>query len=203
LQIHDPHIHLLLEQVMATTADLRNGLVIEFRDELYSVSEFQHVKPGKGVAFVRTRLKNLKTGRVIENTFRSGEKIDVVRTEEKHMQYLYPEGDHFVFMDTETYEQVHVPREIIGDRTKYLKEGEICTIRTKEDGEPLVFELPNFIILRITKTEPGVKGDTAAGGGKPATLETGAVVTVPFFLEIGDLIRVDTRTNTYLERVKE
>ncbi|RJP77797.1 MAG: elongation factor P [Candidatus Zixiibacteriota bacterium] len=187
---------------MATTADLRNGLVIEFRDELYSVVEFQHVKPGKGVAFVRTRLKNLKTGRVIENTFRSGEKIDVVRTEEKHMQYLYPEGEHFVFMDTESYEQVHVPKEIVGDRVRYLKEGEVCDIRVKEDGEPVVFELPNFIILKITQTEPGVKGDTAAGGGKPATLETGAVVTVPFFLEIGDLIRVDTRTNTYLERAK-
>jgi elongation factor P len=187
---------------MATTADLRNGLVINFKDELYTVVEFQHVKPGKGVAFVRTKLKNIKTGRVVENTFRSGEKIDVVRLEEKPMQYLYPEGEHFVFMDVETYEQAHIPREIIGGAVKYLKEGEVCSVKFNE-GTPVVFEIPNFITLRIAKTEPGVKGDTVSGGGKPATLETGAVVTVPFFLEEGDLIRVDTRTNTYLERVKE
>jgi elongation factor P len=188
---------------MPTTADFRNGLVIEFKDDLWSVVEFQHVKPGKGVAFVRTRIKNLKTGRVIEQTFRSGEKLDVVRVTEKPMQYLYPEGDHFVFMDTQSYEQIHVLKDMVGDRAKYLKEGEVCTIRfVEETGEPVVFELPNFIVLTIARTEPGVKGDTAAGGGKPATLETGAVVSVPFFLEIGDKIRVDTRTNTYLERVK-
>ncbi len=187
---------------MATTVDLRNGLVLNYKDELYAVVEFQHVKPGKGVAFVRTRLKNIRTGRVIEPTFRSGEKIDTVRLEEKSMQYLYPEGDHFVFMDVETYEQTHISREAVGEKVKYLKEGEICAVRFKEDGEPIVFELPNFIVLRIAKTDPGVKGDTAAGGGKPATLETGAVVTVPFFIDIGDLIRVDTRTNSYLERVK-
>jgi len=188
---------------MATTVDLRNGAVLNFRDDLWTVVEFQHVKPGKGVAFVRTRLKNVKTGRVVEQTFRSGEKLDIVRLEEKSMQYLYPEGDHFIFMDMETYDQMHVPREVIGDRVKYLKEGEVCTLRLKEDGEPLAFEMPFFIALKIVKTEPGVKGDTVSGGGKPAVLETGAVVTVPFFLEIGDLIRVDTRTNNYLERVKE
>jgi len=187
---------------MATTVDLRNGVVLNFRDELWSVVEFQHVKPGKGVAFVRTRLKNIKTGRVVEQTFRSGEKIDIVKLVERQMQYLYPEGDHFVFMDVETYDQHPVPKPVIGDRVKYLKEGEVCTIRLKEDGEPVVFELPFFITLKIVKTEPGVKGDTVSGGGKPAELETGAVVTVPFFLEVGDLIRVDTRTNTYLERVK-
>jgi elongation factor P len=188
---------------MATTADFRNGMVMEFKDDLWAIVEFQHVKPGKGVAFSRTRIKNLKTGRVIEQTFRSGEKIDVVRMEEKPMQYLYPEADHFVFMDTQTYEQTHLPKEMVGDRVKYLKEGEVCAIRFREEtGEPVVFELPNFIVLTIIQTEPGVKGDTAAGGGKPATLETGAVVTVPFFLDVGAKIRVDTRTNTYLERAK-
>jgi elongation factor P len=187
---------------MPTTVDLRNGLVLNFKDELYTVVEFQHVKPGKGVAFVRTRLKNIKTGRVIEPTFRSGEKLDVVRMEDKSMQYLYPEGDHFVFMDVETYEQAHIPKEIVGPAVKYLKEGEVCTVRFIEGGQPVVFEIPNFINLKIVKTDPGVKGDTAAGGGKPATLETGAVVTVPFFLDEGDMIRVDTRSNTYLERVK-
>ena len=188
---------------MATTVDLRNGAVLNFREDLWTVVEFQHVKPGKGVAFVRTRLKNVKTGRVVEQTFRSGEKIDVVRVQEKSMQYLYPESDHFIFMDMETYDQTHVLREVVGDRVKYLKEGAVCTLRLKEDGEPVAFEMPFFVNLKITKTDPGAKGDTVSGGGKPAELETGAVVTVPFFLEIGDLIRVDTRTNTYLERVKE
>lgn len=187
---------------MGSTSDFRNGLVINFRDELYSIAEFQHVKPGKGVAFVRTRLKNVKTGRVIENTFRSGEKVDIVRVEEKSAQYLYPEGDHFIFMDGETFEQIPIPRDIVGEALKYLKEGETYTIRFAQ-GSPIVLELPNFIILKVVKTEPGVKGDTVSGGGKPARLETGATVSVPFFIGEGDLIRVDTRSNTYLERVKE
>lgn len=187
---------------MGTTTDLRNGLVINFRGELLTVVEFQHVKPGKGGAFVRTKLKNVKTGRVIENTFRSGESVDVVRLEEKRMQYLYQDGRHYVFMDNETYEQVHVSEEIVGDAEKYLKEGEECTIKFR-DNDAVVFELPNFIILKVEKTEPGVKGDTVSGGSKPATLETGATVNVPFFIEMGDLIRVDTRSNTYIERVKE
>lgn len=186
---------------MATTVDLRNGLVLNFKDDLWAVVEFQHVKPGKGVAFVRTRLKNVRTGKVVEQTFRSGEKMDVIKLEEKSMQYLYPEGDHYVFMDTATYEQAHVPTTVIGDRMKYLKEGEVCSVRFNE-GNAVVFEIPNFIVLKVTKTDPGVKGDTVSGGGKPATVETGAVVSVPFFIDEGDLIRVDTRTNTYLERVK-
>ncbi len=187
---------------MATTADLRNSAVLNFKDDLWAVVEFQHVKPGKGVAFVRTRLKNVRTGKVVEQTFRSGEKMDIVKLEEKSMQYLYPEGEHFVFMDTSNYEQAHVPKELIGDKIKYMKEGEICSVRFNE-GNAVVLEIPNFIALRIVKTDPGVKGDTVSGSGKPATLETGAVVQVPFFLSEGELIRVDTRTNTYLERVKE
>lgn len=187
---------------MGSTTDLRIGLVINFRGELYSVADFQHVKPGKGVAFVRTRLKNIKTGRVVENTFRSGDAVDVVRLEERRMQYLYRDGEHYVFMDNETYEQFHIPPDVIGDANQYLKEGESCTISFNENT-PIVFELPNFITLRVEKTAPGVKGDTVSGSGKPATLETGAKVTVPFFIEEGDLIRVDTRSNTYIERAKE
>ncbi len=186
---------------MGSTSDFRNGLVINFRNELYTMVEFQHVKPGKGGAFIRTKLKNVKTGRVIENTFRPSENIDIVRLEEKRMQYLYQEGEHFVFMDNETYEQTHVSAEVVGERRKLLKEGENCTISFKGE-DAIVFELPNFITLEVTQTEPGAKGDTVSGGGKPATLETGAVVTVPFFIDVGDHIRVDTRTSTYIERVK-
>jgi elongation factor P len=186
---------------MATTSDFRNGLALNFKDDLWVVVEFQHVKPGKGTAFTRTRLKNLKTGRVVENTFRSGETIDVVRLQERKMQYLYQDGDHFVFMDQESYEQHHISQEIVGDSKKYLKENEVCTISMREK-DAVTFELPNFINLRIQRTDPGAKGDTVSGSGKPAVLETGATVMVPFFVEEGELIRVDTRTNTYLERVK-
>lgn len=187
---------------MGSTSDFRNGLVIHFRGDLYTIIEFQHVKPGKGGAFVRTKLKNIKTGRVIENTFRSGESVDTVRLEEKKMQYLYQDGSYYVFMDQNSYEQVHVPEDVIGDSSKYLQEGEICTISFRE-AEPITFELPNFITFRVAETEPGHKGDTVSGGNKPAKLETGAVVNVPLFINIGDLIRVDTRSNTYIERVKE
>ena len=187
---------------MGSTTDFRNGLVLNFKNELYAIVEFQHVKPGKGGAFVRTKLKNVKTGRVIENTFRSGESVDVVRLEEKHMQYLYRDGEHYVFMDNNTYEQVHLSADVIGEGEIYLKEGETCVISFQENV-PIVFELPTFIALKVEKTAPGVKGDTVSGGSKPATLETGAKVNVPFFIEVGDLIRVDTRSNSYIERVKE
>ncbi|TKJ41782.1 elongation factor P [candidate division LCP-89 bacterium B3_LCP] len=186
---------------MASTSDLKNGLVIKFRNELFTVIEFQHVKPGKGGAFVRTKLKNVKSGRVIDNTFRSGEGIDVVRIESKEMQYLYQEGDHFVFMDNQTYEQVYVSATLIGEGQKYLKEGESCGISFHGD-DPITCEMPNFIILQVAETGPGAKGDTASGGSKPAKLETGAVVNVPFFINEGDMIRVDTRTNAYMERIK-
>lgn len=187
---------------MGSTSDFRNGLVINFRAELYTIVEFQHVKPGKGGAFVRTKLKNVKTGRVVENTFRSGESVDVVRLEEKRMQYLYQDGSHYVFMDQNTYDQVHLPGDVIGDASRYLKEEEVCAISFQENT-PITFELPNFIILRVEQTEPAHKGDTVTAGNKPATLETGAVVNVPMFINEGDLIRVDTRSDTYIERVKE
>jgi elongation factor P len=187
---------------MGSTSDFRNGLVIRFKDDLYTIVEFQHVKPGKGGAFVRTKLKNVKTGRVIENTFRSGESVDVIRLEEKKMQYLYQDGSHYIFMDQNTYDQVHIPQEIIGEKSQYLKENEVCTISFQGD-QPVTLELPNFITFRVQETEPGHKGDTVTGGNKPATLETGAVVQVPLFINVGDLIRVDTRSNTYIERVKE
>jgi len=187
---------------MGSTSDFRNGLVINFRDELWMIVDFQHVKPGKGGAFVRTKLKNIKTGRVVENTFRSGESVDTIRMEEKKMQYLYQDGEHYVFMDQNTYDQIHVSAEIIGDGINYLKENEVCAIAF--NGEtPLRFELPNFVVFEVTETEPGAKGDTVQGGNKPATIETGATVNVPLFVNIGDKIRIDTRSGAYMERVKE
>ena len=187
---------------MASTADFRNGLVILFKNEPYIIADFQHVKPGKGGAFVRTKLKNVATGRVVENTFRAGEKVDIVRLEEKQMQFLYPEGDYLVFMDNETFEQIHLESSLAGDNLKFLKEGEVVKIRFHGE-KAMQLELPFFIEFKIVKTEPGGKGDTVAGSGKPATLETGAVIQVPFFVNEGEIIRVDTRTGTYMERVKK
>ncbi|MBU0518604.1 elongation factor P [bacterium] len=187
---------------MGSTADFRNGLVIKFRDELWQIVDFQHVKPGKGGAFVRTKMKSIKTGRVVDNTFRSGESVETIRMEEKKMQYLYQDGAHYVFMDQTTYDQVHVSAEIIGDNINYLKENEICSISFNGDT-PLRFELPNFVIAEITETEPSAKGDTVTGGNKPAKIGTGASVNVPLFINIGDKIRIDTRSGAYMERVKE
>ncbi len=188
---------------MATTADLRNGLTIEFKNDLYQVVEFQHVKPGKGGAFVRTKLKNVITGRVIEQTFRSGENVDIIRLEARKMQYLYVEDDLYFFMDQETYEQIHLERKQIGDDVQFLKEGEICDVLFRGDT-PLSITLPYFIVYKIVQTEPGVRGDTAQGGAtKPAKIESGATVQVPLFVEQGEKIRVDTRSHEYMERVKE
>jgi len=187
---------------MATTADFKNGLTIEFSNDIFQIVEFQHVKPGKGGAFVRTKLKSMTTGKVIDNTFRAGEKIDVVRVEAKQMQYLYREGEHLIFMDNETYEQIPLSEEVLGDDVKWLKDGlEVKVLFNKEQA--LGAELPFFIEYEINETEPGVKGDTVSGSGKPATVETGAVVQVPFFIEVGDIIKVDTRTGEYLERIKK
>ncbi len=187
---------------MATTADFRNGMVIRFRNELYSIEYFQHVKPGKGGAFVRTKLKNVLTGRVIENTFRAGEKVDDVRLTARQMQYLYQDGEQHVFMEGETYEQFSLEPSLLGDHTiKYLKEG--IEYKVLFDGSnPLVVEVPFFLELEIVETEPGVKGDTVSSTTKAATLETGAVVQVPLFVEQGEIVKVDTRINEYLERVK-
>ncbi|MDK9701191.1 MAG: elongation factor P [bacterium] len=188
---------------MASTADLRNGIIIEFKNDLYQVVEFQHVKPGKGGAFVRTKLKNILTGRVIDQTYRSGESIDIIRLESRKMQFLYKEDDLYIFMDQETYEQIHLEEKQIGDDRLLLKEGEIVDLLFRGDT-PLSMTLPYFIVYTIVQTEPGVRGDTAQGGAtKPAKIETGAVVQVPLFVEQGEKIRVDTRTRGYMERVKE
>jgi len=185
---------------MATTADFRNGLTIQYGGDIYQIVEFQHVKPGKGGAFVRTKLKSMTDGKVVDNTFRAGEKVEVVRVEARQMQYLYQEGESLIFMDNETYEQVPLSLDLVGDDIKWLKEGSDVKVLFHED-QALGMELPFFIEYKIIETEPGVKGDTVSGSGKPATVETGAVVQVPFFIEEGDIIKVDTRTGTYLERI--
>jgi elongation factor P len=188
--------------VPVSTAEFRNGLKIEIEGEPYVIVEFQHVKPGKGGAFVRTKIKSLRSGNVIDRTYRSGEKVDVPELEEKNMQYLYSADKDRVFMDTSSYEQISLNEKQLGDNINYLKENmEIKILYHK--GKPINIEIPMFVELAITKTDPGVRGDTASGGSKPATLETGAVVKVPFYLNEGDLIKVDTRTGTFIERVKK
>jgi elongation factor P len=187
---------------MATTADIRNGLVIEFNGELYSIVEFQHVKPGKGPAFIRTKLKSLKNGRVISNTFDSGVKIDIARVERRKYQYLYKDHSGIHFMNTESFEQTFIQEELI-NAPQFLKEGQEVEILFDADTEtPLTCELPTYVTLAVTYTEPGLKGNTATNAMKNGVLETGATVRVPLFIEIGDVIRVDTRTGDYSERVK-
>lgn len=186
---------------MADTSDFRNGLIIKFKNDLYSIVEFQHVKPGKGGAFVRSTLKNLRTGRVLENTFRAGESIEIVRVERRKYQYLYREGNFLVCMDNDTYEQINVPIELFGDGVVYLKESEEVEILF--NGSEIVnVEPPIFAYLKVTHTEPGFKGNTATGALKPATVETGASVNVPLFIDVDDVLKVDTRTGEYVERVK-
>jgi len=189
---------------MATTTDIKNGLCIEYNGQLFSVVSFQHVKPGKGPAFVRTKLKNLKTGKQIENTFSSGVRIEVVRIERRQYQFLYKDEMGYNFMHSETFEQVSIPAELI-DTPGLLKEGntvEICFHAEMET--PLTLELPPFVDLEVTYTEPGDKGNTASSTAlKSATLETGAEVMVPLFINTGDIIKVDTRDNSYSERVKK
>ncbi|MGE5507999.1 MAG: elongation factor P [Chitinophagales bacterium] len=184
---------------MISTNDLRTGITVEIDNEVYSVVEFLHVKPGKGSAFVRTKLKNVKTGAVLERTFRAGEKLPRAHVEYKEMQYLYNSGDEYSFMDANTYEQVTLPKETLGDAIKWLKEQMTVGLQYYA-GQVIGVEMPNFVELEVTETAPGFKGDTATGGSKPATLETGAVVQVPFFVNVGDVIRVDTRTGMYLSR---
>jgi elongation factor P len=185
---------------MADTTDFRNGFTMALEGAIYEIVEFQHVKPGKGVAFVRTKLKNVETGAVLERTFRSGDKVDDVRIEKREMQFLYREGDTYHFMDSETYDQTAISRAVIGDGADLLLEnGNAFVLVT--DGRTIGVELPNFVELKVTHTEPGVRGDTATGATKPATLETGAVVSVPLFVNEGDALRIDTRTGEYVERV--
>lgn len=185
---------------MASTADFKKGMTIRLEGELMTLFDFQHVKPGKGGAFVRTKFKRLKDGAVIDKTFRAGEKIEVVWMEQKKMQYLYKEENLFHFMDTETYEQISLPLSLLSDSVPYLKENEEVFVKFAE-GEPVSIDIPTFCELTVVDTEPGVKGDTAQGGSKPAILETGLKVTVPLFINVGDTIKVDTRTAKYIERV--
>jgi elongation factor P len=189
------------EEFMVATSEFRNGLVIRMEGELFTIVEFQHVKPGKGGAFVRTKLKNVKTGRVIDRTFRSGEKVEDIRLEKKSLQFLYKSDHEFYFMDIHSYDQISVDQDVVADASKYMKDGMEVEILF-HGKEPIGVELPIFVELQITKTDPGLKGDTASGGSKPATLETGTVVQVPLFIEEGEVVKVDTRTGTYIERVK-
>jgi elongation factor P len=188
---------------MASTADIRNGLCIEFNNDIYAIVEFQHVKPGKGAAFVRTKMKSVTNGRVLENTFPSGHKIDVVRVERRKFQFLYPDDGGYHFMDNETFEQIAMDPGMIS-RPELLKEGtEVEIMFHAEKDIPLTLDLPANIVLKVTYAEPGVKGDTATNTLKPATVETGATVKVPLFVNEGDFIRIDTSTGAYMERVKQ
>ncbi len=187
---------------MADTSDFRNGLIIKFKNDLYTIIEFQHVKPGKGGAFVRSKLKNMRTGRVLDNTFRSGESVEEVRVERKKYQFLFKETGGLVLMDNETYEQITVPTESFGDGAKFLQEGEGVELLVDDNDAIVTVEIPIFVYLEVTETEPGFKGDTATNVMKPATLETGAEINVPLFVNIGDKLKVDTRTGEYVERVK-
>lgn len=188
---------------MATTADIRNGLCIKYNNDIYKIVEFLHVKPGKGPAFVRTKLKSLSTGKVLENTFSSGHKIDPVRVETHKFQYLYPEGDQLHFMHTETYDQITLLKDII-DGADLLKEGEHVMVQINTETElPISVDMPPTVIMEVTYTEPGVKGNTATNATKPATVETGAIVNVPLFINEGDKIKIDTATSAYVERIKE
>jgi elongation factor P len=187
---------------MATTAEFRNGLCIEFNGDLFKIVEFQHVKPGKGPAFVRTKLKNLKTGKVIPNTFDAGARIDIARVERRPYQFLYKEESGYNFMNTETFDQISIDEEMI-EGYQFMKEGQIVEMMIHADTEtPLTCELPAFVELQIIYTEPGFRGDTASNTLKKATLETGAIVQVPLFIDEGTSVRIDTRTGTYFERVK-
>ena len=185
---------------MISTNQFRNGAAIRVDGKRFTILYFQHVKPGKGGAFVRTRLRNLDTGAVIEKTFRAGEKVEGVRTESRPMQFLYRDGDLFYFMDSETYEQIAIPAEILGESAGYIvPSGEVKVLSA--DGEVVSVEPPAHVDLEVAETDPGLKGDTATGGSKPATLETGLVVQVPLFVNVGEKVRVDTRTKEYLTRV--
>ena len=185
---------------MISAGDFRNGITIEFEGNIYQIIEFQHVKPGKGAAFVRTKLKNIINGGVVEKTFRPTEKFPQARIDRKDMQYLYNDGDLFYFMDGETYDQIALNSDSIGDALKFVKENENVKI-CSHNGNVFAVEPPLFVELAITETEPGFKGDTAQGATKPAVVETGASVNVPLFVEQGDVIKIDTRTGEYLSRV--
>jgi elongation factor P len=184
---------------MATTSDFRNGIILDFEGALYELVEFLHVKPGKGGAFVRTKLKNVVTGSVIERTFRSGERFTEARLDRTVFQYLYNDGSSHYFMNTETFDQLGLPGEQVQSQKGYLKEN-LKVIILMLGEQPIALEVPTFVELSVRSTDPGVRGDTASGGSKPATLETGLVVQVPLFIQIGDVLKIDTRTGEYVER---
>lgn len=188
---------------MASTSDIRKGLCIKYSNDIYKIIDFQHVKPGKGPAFVRTKLKSVTTGKVIDNTFSAGHKIEDIRVETHKFQFLYNDGDTYHFMNNADYSQIQLEKDAL-DSSDLMKEGEVVTIQINtEDNMPLSVDLPAHVILEITKTEPGVKGNTATNATKPATVETGATINVPLFINEGDKIRVDTEKGNYQERVKE
>jgi elongation factor P len=184
--------------MQVSTAEFRRGLKIELDGQPYNIVEFQHVKPGKGGAFVRTKLKHLRLGRVVDRTFRAGEKVGLVDYEQRSMQYLYKD-ENFHFMNLDTYEQIALPPDVVGEAANWLKETMEVDVLII-NGEPAGVDVPNFVELQVVKTDPGLRGDTASGGSKPATLETGAVVQVPLFIDQGEILRIDTRTGAYIER---
>ncbi|MFZ1729231.1 MAG: elongation factor P [Bacteroidota bacterium] len=186
---------------MGSTTDFRNGLILRFNGDLHMIVEWRHHKPGKGGAMVQTKLRNMRSGATFEQRFRPSESLDVVRVDRRKYQFLYPEGDYLCFMDQESYDQIHVSASAFGDSVKFLKEGEVCEILMDGDT-PISGELPMNVELTVTETEPGLRGDTAQGGSKRAIVETGAAVVVPLFIEQGEVLRIDTRTGAYLERVK-
>lgn len=188
---------------MASTADIRNGLCIKFNHDIYKIIEFLHVKPGKGPAFVRTKLKSLTSGKVLDNTFSAGHKIDVIRVETHTFQFLYPEGDEFHFMNAETFEQISLNKNIL-DAPELLKEGTNVMVQINTETDlPLSVDMPASVVLEVTYAEPGVKGNTATNATKSATVETGATINVPLFINEGDKIKIDTASGSYMERVKE
>jgi len=187
---------------VATSNDIKNGSVLNLDGNLWAVIEFQHVKPGKGGAFVRTKLKNVLTGKVVDKTFNAGAKVDFETVDRRNMQYLYNDGSDFIFMDPDTFDQVPVSPAVMGDATDYLLENEVATIGSN-NGSPIFLELPGSVVLEVTYTEPGLQGDRSSGGTKPATLQTGKEIQVPLFLETGTKVKVNTSTGEYLGRVTD
>lgn len=187
---------------VATTNDIKNGTILKLDGNLWGVIEFQHVKPGKGGAFVRTKLRNVNSGKVVDKTFNAGSKVDLTTVDRSEYQYLYQDGSDYVFMDNKTFDQIYVPGSVVGDAANFMLENQNVTLAL-HDGAPLYIELPPSVVLEITYTEPGLQGDRSTGGNKPATLETGATIQVPLFVEQGTKVKVDTRSGDYLGRVNE
>ena len=187
---------------MANTSDFKNGLIIDHKNNLWKIIEFLHVKPGKGGAFVRSKLKNIRTGQVVDETFRSGEKIEIVRVEARDYTYLYSENDNYIFMDQETYDQINLTKDHVEDVVDFLFENTPAIIAFN-GNEPLEVRIPQHMNIEIIETDPGEKGNTAQGGSKPAKLETGLTIQVPLFIQIGDIVRIDTKEKRYIERVKK